>query len=102
MTGKPQFRYYLPPTMMDLHSTPEVELHKAARQKISPHTLRQIQLYQISLKSQTHQMPYQTCLPKIDYKHYYRCRGQILSVNASPSIYQMEEHPNMKLISSCT
>ena len=40
--------------------------------------------------------------PKIDYKHYYICREQIHSVNASPSIYQMEKQPNMKLISSYT
>ena len=34
MTGMPQSRCYLPPTMMDPHSTPEVELHIATSQKI--------------------------------------------------------------------
>ena len=33
-------------------------------------------------------------------QNYYRCRGQIPSVNTSPNIYQMEKHQNMKLISS--
>ena len=37
---------------------------------------------------------------KIDYKHYIRCRGQILSVSAPPNPYEMAEHWNMKLISS--
>ena len=35
-------------------------------------------------------------LTKDNYKHLYRCRGQIPSVNASPCIYQMEKDPNMK------
>ena len=84
--------------MMDPHSTPEVELHNATKQKISLYTLRQIQLHQIFLKSQTHQMLHQNCSLRIDYKHYYRCREQIPSVNTSPSVYQMEKHQNMKLI----
>ena len=102
MTGKPQFRCYLPPNLMDLHSTPEVELHKVTREKTSLYTLRQLQLHQISLKSQIHQMPCQNCLPKIDYKHSYRCREHIHSVSASPSACQMEKDLNMKLISFYT
>ena len=99
MTGKPHFKCYLAPTMMDLHSTPEVELHKAEWQKISLHIIRQIQLNEILLMSQTHQ----TCQnhsPTKDYKNCNRCRGQIPSVSASQNAYQMVEHQNRKLISS--
>ena len=85
--------------MMDLHSTPEIGLPYATKQKISLYNLKQIQLHQIFIKSQTHQMPLQNCSPRIDYKHYYRCREQTPSVNASPSIYEMAKHQIMKLIS---
>ena len=47
-------------------------------------------------------MPHQNCSPRTDYKHYCRCKEQIPSVNASPNIYQMEKHRNMKLISFYT
>ena len=90
MTGKPQFRCYLPPTMMDPHSIPKVELHNATWQKASLHTLRQIELHQILLQSHTHQM------------HYYRCREQIHSSKAPPITYQTEKHQNMKLSSFST
>ena len=53
-------------------------------------------------KIRDHQMPCQNHLPKIDYKHYYRCREQIHSVSTSPSTYEMEKHLNMKLISFYT
>ena len=39
---------------------------------------------------------------KIDYMHYYRCRGQAHSVSIFPSIYQIEKLQNMRLISFCT
>ena len=39
---------------------------------------------------------------KIDYKHYNRCRGQILSVSTSLNACQMAKHLNMKLIYSYT
>ena len=70
--------------------------------QISLYNLRHMQLHQIFLKSQTYQMPHQNCSPRIDYKHYFRWREQIPSVNASPSIYQTEKHQNMKMISFYT
>ena len=55
--GQAKFKCSLPPTMMDMHSTLEVELHNKTSQKIS--LLKQIQLHQILPTSQTHQMPWQ-------------------------------------------
>ena len=92
MTSKPQFRCSMTPTRMDLHSIPEVKLPSVTQQKTSLHYLRQIQLHQISPKSQTHQMLHQNHSLKIDYKPFYRGRGHIHSVSTSPSIYQTEKH----------
>ena len=87
---------------MDLHFKPEVELPNTTAQKISLYNLRCIQLHEIFIKSQTHQMPLQKCLPRTDYKHYCRCREQMPSGNACPNIYQMEKHQTMELISFYT
>ena len=101
--GQPQFRCYLQSTLMDLHSTSRT---RTAQHSITedPHsrTSWQIQLCQILLKSWTHQHATPNHSPdRYSTSTIYWYTWQILSVNALPSIYQMEKCPNVKLISSC-